>query len=409
MLRILHLFTKSTNNVRGGADYYIQALMHYGSSDKRIMMMAACSYDTDGHRYHVHEKIYQHFEALLQYCNPNIIHFHSFDRLITTQQIDIAKKQGIRTIITFHQANLCSGHSSIDKYGKPTCGSDFRCAYLRLRNAGHLLPVALFFSMFNPTKGSLPARYFKFQRMARECKEGINHVLNHVDMVHIHAKWMLDILVNKGADLGKIKFIDLGIPSPSKIKSSNQLNHPMKIAYAGRLVKNKGIEVFVKAIKMLPKSIGVRVYIYGHFPNKVYEQRIRNLIGDDEKFEEIGSISNDQMVQRLSQVDLSVVPSTEAVIETGPLSVLESFAARTPVIGTNLGGIAERIHDGVDGILFPPSNSKQLSLIIKRLVENTDEVLKMKRNIQTPRTMEDVAIDMSELYSEMINEKKNEA
>ncbi len=57
------------------------------------------------------------------------------------------------------------------------------------------------------------------------------------------------------------------------------------------------------------------------------------------------------MVDTLASYDATVVPSQW--LETGPLIVLESFAAGTPVIGSNLGGVAELVSHDRDGWLVP--------------------------------------------------------
>ena len=60
----------------------------------------------------------------------------------------------------------------------------------------------------------------------------------------------------------------------------------------------------------------------------------------------------------LSRIDVLAVPSQW--LETGPLVVLEAFAAGTPVIGSDLGGIRELVSDGRDGLLVPHDDVRRL-------------------------------------------------
>jgi glycosyltransferase involved in cell wall biosynthesis len=53
-------------------------------------------------------------------------------------------------------------------------------------------------------------------------------------------------------------------------------------------------------------------------------------------------------------MDLLAVPSV--CFETGPLVVLEGFAAGLPVVGSDIGGIAERVRHGESGWLVPVGN-----------------------------------------------------
>ena len=62
------------------------------------------------------------------------------------------------------------------------------------------------------------------------------------------------------------------------------------------------------------------------------------------------------VVERLSVYDVVAVPSQG--LETGPLVVLEAFAAGVPVLGSAIGGIADKVNDGVDGFLVRPFDSE---------------------------------------------------
>ena len=52
------------------------------------------------------------------------------------------------------------------------------------------------------------------------------------------------------------------------------------------------------------------------------------------------------------------------------MSVLESQAVGTPVIGANIGGIPELIQNNVDGLLFEPGNVADLCMKISFLYSN---------------------------------------
>jgi glycosyltransferase involved in cell wall biosynthesis len=89
-------------------------------------------------------------------------------------------------------------------------------------------------------------------------------------------------------------------------------------------------------------------------------------------------------------------------METGPLVVLEAFAARVPVIGSALGGIAERVHDGVDGILVPPGDPRALARAIARLARDPDRVARLRQGIGPVRSADEVADETRRLYSEVL-------
>src|SRR5207249_11023510 len=88
--------------------------------------------------------------------------------------------------------------------------------------------------------------------------------------------------------------------------------------------------------------------------------------------------------------DTLAVPSVW--FETGPLVVLEAFAAGIPVVGSNIGGISELVTDGASGMLVEAANvnawAKALGVLHRRKAE--------RWNWQIPeiRTTGQVAADM---------------
>src|SRR5204862_1477975 len=80
-----------------------------------------------------------------------------------------------------------------------------------------------------------------------------------------------------------------------------------------------------------------------------YEQEVRDLAGADQRIQFAAPVQRPDVLRTVAGFDLLAVPSL--VMETGPLVVLEAFAAGTAVIGSNLGGIAELVEPETSGRL----------------------------------------------------------
>jgi glycosyltransferase involved in cell wall biosynthesis len=115
------------------------------------------------------------------------------------------------------------------------------------------------------------------------------------------------------------------------------------------------------------------------------------------------AVAPDRVVGVMADYDLVAIPSRW--LETGPLVALEAFAAGIPVLGANLGGIAELVRNGIDGFLVPPDDVAAWAAAIARFAENRNLVREMRGRITAPRSMEAVVDDMAMVYSAVVTAK----
>jgi glycosyltransferase involved in cell wall biosynthesis len=62
------------------------------------------------------------------------------------------------------------------------------------------------------------------------------------------------------------------------------------------------------------------------------------------------------------------------------MTVIESLACGTPVIGANIGGIPEQVRDGWNGHLFEPGNAVELAARMQHLLDHRELAIEMGRN-----------------------------
>jgi glycosyltransferase involved in cell wall biosynthesis len=86
-------------------------------------------------------------------------------------------------------------------------------------------------------------------------------------------------------------------------------------------------------------------------------------------------------------------------LETGPLVVLEAFAAGTPVLGSNLGGIAELVNDGANGRLVPHDDLTAWMRALQDLERDRSIVARLRAGVRPPRTVREVSEDMQRVYA----------
>ena len=110
-------------------------------------------------------------------------------------------------------------------------------------------------------------------------------------------------------------------------------------------------------------------------------------------------IQQDNILTSLIEMDVCVIPSIWP--ETGPFTVFDAFAAKLPIIGSNYAGIAERVTNGVDGLLFEWNNSHALKECIVQLCETKGLYKNLKQQIQINRSFKEMAFDFDFLYKKI--------
>jgi glycosyltransferase involved in cell wall biosynthesis len=127
----------------------------------------------------------------------------------------------------------------------------------------------------------------------------------------------------------------------------------------------KGLDILLKAWNKFSKKHKVNLSIIGEGEErKKLEKLVKELgIGDSVVFK--GFLDNARA--RLKDFDIFVLPSRS---EAMPYSLLEAGIVGLPTIATSVGGIAEVIENGINGILVPPEDVESLFSSLLLFYEN---------------------------------------
>ena len=129
------------------------------------------------------------------------------------------------------------------------------------------------------------------------------------------------------------------------------------IVFFGRLIEEKGVDVLLRAADLVPE---IKIKIVGNGPD---ENQLKKLCSSMalENVEFLGPMWGDDLNSILSNCRFVVVPSTWH--ENYPYVILQSFAARKCVVGSNRGGIPEML-DGKFGWTYEATNPADLAKVI---------------------------------------------
>jgi len=166
---------------------------------------------------------------------------------------------------------------------------------------------------------------------------------------------------------------------------------PLTVAFLGSAYPHKGPQLLVEAAQKTQAP--VRVLIHGEVPD-VFAPTLRAL--DARGVCELrGTFSTDELQDVLAGVDVAVLPSMWW--DCAPLAAAECLAARVPLIVPRLGGLAEAVRDGVDGLVVDPLSADALAAALDRLSSEDGLLERLQAGIEPPRRF-DAYVDELEAY-----------
>ena len=250
------------------------------------------------------------------------------------------------------------------------------------------------------------------------------HVCRLADCVLVNAEavksWLLDdgydeakiVVIPNGVDLSRFETTgdraelrrSLGVPADTKL-----------VAVVSRLTALKGIDDCIDAAAIVAaQRQDVRFLIVGEpspINNRAYVDGLRKRteqlgIADRVIFTGLRS----DVPALLSAIDVSVMPSLNEALSN---VLLESMAAGAAVVATDVGGTAEALVDGRNGVLIPPANPPIMAEAILRLVDNPALARELgdeaRRTISNRYSLDRMVTSTEALYDYLLSRKQRRA
>jgi glycosyltransferase involved in cell wall biosynthesis len=352
-----------------------------------------------------------HFEALLHREQPDIVHLHAYTRAVSLPMLRAAKRLNIPVVFTYHTPAITCMRGTLLRWGSDICDGRLDVSLCSACALNQFLPSNLSIMLSQTPvsvgkaleklnlKGKL-ATALRMRELMTLQHASMRALFEEADHVVVLCDWTAKLLEINGFHLKQLSLVRHGITSSSRAntpssKPERASQKTLRMIYIGRILPMKGLHVLVPALRALPLA-PLELDIFGAAPDEAYLQTLNQLAADDPRIRFHASVPNDQVVSLLSQYDLLVVPSQ--VLETGPLVVLEAFAAGTPVMGSDLGGIAELVEDNMNGILVEADSVTAWQRALGRLVNQPELLPQLKQRVKPPPTMADVAQQMNMIY-----------
>jgi glycogen(starch) synthase len=176
------------------------------------------------------------------------------------------------------------------------------------------------------------------------------------------------------------------------------------ILCVGRLVPQKGIEYFIRAIPTIARRYPeAKFIIVGEGWSRDFLEAEAQSTGQRNKITFTGFISDKEVVNLMTSADVLVVPS---IYEPFGIVALEGMATSVPVVASQVGGLSEIIEHDRTGIFVYPRSPQSIAWGIDRVLSDPDHAEWLAENakakLRKAYSWEAVAMRTVEVYRKLV-------
>jgi glycosyltransferase involved in cell wall biosynthesis len=199
-------------------------------------------------------------------------------------------------------------------------------------------------------------------------KRFIQSQLSVVDLFVTPSAWALEQYVRWGIPRERIVHEPHGFVPSRPLPERDAPRTRDRFGFFGQFTEFKGADVLLEAFAALGDDFSGRLWIHGAnldtAPSK-FQDRFRDLLeGAGDRVRLVGQYDRADLAKLMARVDWVVIPSIWW--ETGPLTVGEAFQHGRPVICSDMGGMSEKVTDGVNGLYFRRGDTDDLADVMMR-------------------------------------------
>jgi glycosyltransferase involved in cell wall biosynthesis len=200
-------------------------------------------------------------------------------------------------------------------------------------------------------------------------------ILRRASAVTVMNEEMRTMVLGLGVDADRVTILPMGVDS-RRVSPRSEAPEPIpgRLVVVGRLVEKKGVAVLLDALRLLPGGVAWSLDVVGDGPLRASLERAAAPFGDRVAFH--GQQSSTDLGRILARAQVAVFPSVRA--RSGdqdglPVALLEALATGTPVVASDLPGLAEAVGgEQPAGVLVEPGSEEDLARALERLLGDDD-------------------------------------
>lgn len=206
----------------------------------------------------------------------------------------------------------------------------------------------------------------------------------------------------------KLRVIPVGVDGTifKRCEGASQ-QHPNQILFVGAIRPVKGVDVLLRAIRLLADSgRDVTLLVVGESYFKSYQReydRLQQMVEDlqlGSRVNFVGKRRPPELVRCMQESAVLVLPSRA---ESFGMVLVEALACGTPVVATRCGGPEDIVTEDV-GVLVPPENPQALAVGIAQVLDRRGDydAAKLRAYALERFSLESVGKLLQELYAEAL-------
>ena len=204
----------------------------------------------------------------------------------------------------------------------------------------------------------------------------LHDVLQHASFIVSVSRAADEVVGMYVKDTGKRLVIPNGVNTdvfrPMKVEKPER---PV-VLFVGRLVERKGVDVLIKAKRLVDKEIDCEFWVVGKGRDEWRFRSLAGSLGVEVKF--CGKVPNQELPRYYNLSDVVAVPSKER--ESFGIVAAEAMACGRPVVVSDVGGLPEVVEDGKEGLVVKRNDPEELARALITLLRNPDLRKKMGEN-----------------------------
>lgn len=320
----------------------------------------------------------RHFAEFLEAYRPDVVHFQhtlflGYDLISLVRQV----LPNAPIVYTLHEyLPMCHHHGQLVR----TTNGEL-CREASPRRCSECFPSIS------------PQDFFLRERFIR------SH-LDHVDLFLAPSRFLLERYVDWGIPRDRIRFEDYGRFPVIQAQPAVEERPRNRIGFFGQLSHFKGVAVLLEAMKLLEDE-EPQAHLWLHGANlelqpQAFQNEFRELLDDVSNVTLVGRYEHRELPRLMADLDWIVVPSRWW--ENSPLVIQEAFLHGRPVICSDVGGMAEKVRDHVDGLHFRVGDPRSLARTLLGALRTPGLWEELRSNIPAVYGMTEHVANLSKLY-----------